>query len=136
MQPLDSLSQFLWCLSGNKLLQYMLYVCVMGLGLEEAWFCLGFYRTCFIDLSVAEIDVIVLLISFWKIRQKFLCTKHISSYRDKEMSIIFSIINSSFILTMNMNLIQGEGIKGITRAYFSFPLLAFLVIFTMENVFL
>lgn len=40
----------------------MLYVCVMGLGLEEAWFCLGFYRTCFIDLSVAEIDVIVNII--------------------------------------------------------------------------
>lgn len=34
-------------------------MCVMGLGLEEAWFCLGFYRTCFIDFSVAEIDVIV-----------------------------------------------------------------------------
>lgn len=35
-------------------------MCVMGL--EEAWLCLGFYRTCFIDLSVAEIDVIVNII--------------------------------------------------------------------------
>lgn len=35
-------------------------MCVMGL--EKAWFCLGFYRTYFIDLSVAEIDVIVSII--------------------------------------------------------------------------
>lgn len=32
------------------------------MGLEEARFCLCFYRTCFIDLSVAEIDVIVNII--------------------------------------------------------------------------
>lgn len=43
MQPLDSLSQFLWCLTGNKPLQYILplCVCVMVLVLAGAQICPG-----------------------------------------------------------------------------------------------
>lgn len=67
MQPLDSLSQFLWCLTGNKPLQYILPLCVcdgFGFGrstdLSRRTNC--FHRACFIDLLVTEIDVIVISI--------------------------------------------------------------------------
>lgn len=59
MQPLDLLKQFLWCLTGNKPLQYILIQCVcdgFGRGTDLSRRTNCFHRTCFVDFSVSEID--------------------------------------------------------------------------------